>query len=91
MGHVGSFWPFATTKEERIKNGDPRLSLEERYGGKIENYVEQVIMEVNKLLTDRLLTQEDADKIIASSKTISWPPMMLETSLFWEHQNKKKD
>lgn len=89
VGHVGSFWPFATTKEERIKNGDPRLSLEERYGGK-ENYVENVVMEVNKLRTERLLTQEDADKIIASAKTISWPPKMLEVSPFWEQQNKKK-
>ena len=90
VGHIGSFWPFAATKEEREKNGDPRLSLEERYGGK-ENYVQHVIMEVNKLLADRLLTQEDADKIITESKSISWPPVMMETGPFWEQQNEKKD
>jgi hypothetical protein len=28
----GSFIPFATTKAQRIASGDPRLSLEERYG-----------------------------------------------------------
>jgi len=81
--NVGSFWPFAVTKEEREENGDPRPSLEERYGGK-EIYVEQVIIETNKLLTDRLLIQEDADRIIANAKAISWPPVLLETRPFWK-------
>lgn len=82
-GHTGSFWPFAATKEERIKNGDPRLSLEERYDGK-ESYVKNVIIETNKLLGDRLLTQEDADRIIADAKAKNWPPVMLETWPFWK-------
>jgi len=90
VGHIGSFWPFAATKEERNKNDDPRPSLEERYGGK-ENYVEQVIIEVNKLLADRLLTQEDANKITAEAKAISWPPLMLEASPFWKQQNQEKE
>jgi hypothetical protein len=30
---TGSYIPFARTKAERQKSGDPRLSLEERYGG----------------------------------------------------------
>ena len=81
--HMGSFWPFSATKEEREKNGDPRLSLEERYAGK-DNYVEQVMIETNKLLADRLLIQEDADRIIAEVKALSWPPVMLETSPFWK-------
>jgi len=29
---LGSYIPFARTKEERMKSGDPRPSLEERYG-----------------------------------------------------------
>ena len=29
---MGSFIPFARTKDERVASGDPRLSLEERYG-----------------------------------------------------------
>ena len=28
---VGGFIPFAKTKDERLRSGDPRLSLEERY------------------------------------------------------------
>jgi alpha/beta hydrolase family protein len=30
--YVGGMVPFAKTKAERLRNGDPRLSLEERYG-----------------------------------------------------------
>jgi hypothetical protein len=31
-GLTGGFIPFAKTKAERLASGDPRLSLEERYG-----------------------------------------------------------
>ena len=31
-GSSGGFWPFWDTKANRMTNGDPRLSLEERYG-----------------------------------------------------------
>ena len=79
----GSFWPFAITKAERDKTGDPRLSLEERYANK-EDYVEKVILETNKLLGDRLLIKEDADRIINAAKASSWPPVMLETWPFWK-------
>ena len=37
----GSFIPFARTKAERLASGDPRLSLEERYGSH-KAYVEAV-------------------------------------------------
>ena len=32
--NTGSMLPFAKTREERLKTGDPRLSLQERYRGK---------------------------------------------------------
>lgn len=79
----GSFWPFAITIAERDKSGDPRLSLEERYGEK-ESYLEMVISETNQLLDERLLIKADADQIIETAKKISWPPSMLETWPFWE-------
>jgi len=79
----GSFWPFTVTKNERIKNGDPRLSLEERYGSK-ENYVSMVISETNKLLKERFLIEEDANSIITAAKTLSWPPVKLNTWPFWK-------
>lgn len=78
--------PIATsdlTKAERDSSGDSRISLEERYGGK-DSYMENVIAETNKLLVDRLLTQEDADKIIADAKAINWPPVILETWPVWK-------
>ena len=37
---TGSYIPFAKTKTERQKTGDPRLSLEERYGS-FETYLQQ--------------------------------------------------
>jgi alpha/beta hydrolase family protein len=37
---MGSYLPFAKTRAERLKMGDPRLSLEERYGS-FAAYVEQ--------------------------------------------------
>ena len=37
---TGSYLPFAKTKAERMKTGDPRLSLEERYGS-FEAYLRQ--------------------------------------------------
>jgi hypothetical protein len=71
------------TKAERDSSGDSLISLEERYGGK-DSYMENVIAETNKLLVDRLLTQQDADKIIADAKAINWPPVILETWPVWK-------
>jgi hypothetical protein len=39
--YVGGMVPFAKTKQQRLDNGDPRLSLEERYGTH-EGYVAAV-------------------------------------------------
>ena len=78
----GSFWPFAVTKEERLRSKDSRLSLEERYSSK-EVYVQTVIEETNKLLEARLLLKEDADNIIKNAKKINWPPVKLGTWPFW--------
>ncbi len=79
----GSFWPFAVTSDERIIKGDTRLSLEERYGSK-EKYLQILTAETNKLVKDRLLLREDADKIINSAIELSWPPVMLDTMPFWK-------
>lgn len=79
----GSFWPFASTKADRIQNGDPRPSLEERYGSK-EMYLKLVIQETEQLLNERLIVKEDAERIIDEAKNLSWPPEMLEASPFWK-------
>ena len=59
----GSFIPFAKTKAERIASGDPRPSLEERYGTH-ENYVARVRAAAERLVRGRYLVQDDADRLI---------------------------
>ena len=63
----GGFVPFAKTKAERIASGDPRLSLEERYGTH-EKYVAQVRAAAERLVRGRYLLQEDADRLIAQAE-----------------------
>lgn len=55
----GSFVPFAATRAEREKAGDPRLSIEERYPGHAE-YLARVKEVAAGLVASRLLLQEDA-------------------------------
>ncbi len=63
----GSFVPFAATKAEREKTGDPRLSLEERYPNK-EAYVAAVTKAAQSLVAGRLLLPEDANRLIAEAE-----------------------
>jgi hypothetical protein len=65
---TGSFIPFATTKEQRVAAGDPRKSLEERYGGH-EGYVRAVREQAKTLVTERLLLEEDAARFIKEAET----------------------
>jgi hypothetical protein len=64
---AGQFIPFATTEAERLVNGDPRASLEERYGthGK---YVQAVAKAARELMRDRLLLREDVRKYIHEAR-----------------------
>jgi hypothetical protein len=66
--NTGSFIPFAKTRAERLKAGDPRLSLEERYKCH-DGYVAAVAGAAKKLVAQRLLLPEDADRSIADAKT----------------------
>jgi hypothetical protein len=59
----GSYVPFAKTKTERLANGDPRPSLEERYGNH-GAYVQRVKEVVRELLEARLLLPEDAARLV---------------------------
>jgi hypothetical protein len=61
---VGSFIPFARTKAEREKTGDPRLSLEERYGTK-EAFLAKVQEAAKPLVKQRLLLESDMAKVTA--------------------------
>lgn len=63
----GSFIPFAETNAERELTGDPRLSLEERYGDHA-GYVQAVADAANQLVADRFLLPQDATVIIAQAE-----------------------
>jgi hypothetical protein len=60
----GSFVAFARTKAEREAAGDPRPSLQERYGSKA-HYVDRLRQAAAALVAQRLLLQDDADRLVA--------------------------
>jgi hypothetical protein len=66
-GLLGSFIPFAKTKAERRRSGDPRLSIEERYKDRAE-YLRRVAQAARTLVDKRYLLPEDAERIIAEAK-----------------------
>ncbi len=66
-GFSGGFIPFAETRTERIASGDPRPSLEERYGSH-DAYVRRVRETANRLVRERLLLAEDAERIVANAE-----------------------
>ena len=63
----GSLIPFARTRTERTAAGDPRPSLEERYGN-CENYVGRVEDAAAALVADRLLLRADAAAYINAAR-----------------------
>jgi hypothetical protein len=60
---LGSYIPFARTKAERQKTGDPRLSIEERYGG-FDEYQKRFRAVCDEMVKNRYLLQEDAERLI---------------------------
>ena len=66
-GFSGGYIPFARTKAERLASGDPRLSLEERYGTH-QRYVQQVRATAAKLVKERFLLKDDAARLIRGAE-----------------------
>jgi len=63
----GQWIPFASTKAERLANGDRRKSLEERYGNH-DGYVKAVTKAAKGLQKDRLLTAVDVQRYIDAAQ-----------------------
>jgi len=63
---TGLFIPFARTADQRFAAGDPRLSLEERYGTH-EMYVKAVQVAADRLAAEGLLLPEDATRLVAEA------------------------
>lgn len=61
--YVGGYVPFARTRAERTASGDPRLSLEERYGSH-EGYVAAVRAAAAKASAEGFLLPADRDRLI---------------------------
>ena len=66
--NTGSFVPFARTRAERIPSGDPRLSIEERYGSHAA-YVDALSRVCAARVRERLMLQEDADRFIELARS----------------------
>jgi hypothetical protein len=71
---VGSFIPFARTKAEREKTGDPRPSIEERYSSK-EEYLGKVDAAGRQLVRDHFLLDRDLEKI-KEKASARWDSLM---------------
>ncbi len=64
----GSYIAFAKTKAEREAAGDPRLSIEERYGSRAD-YVAKVKAAADALVAERLLLPADAAAYVQAAET----------------------
>ena len=61
--YVGSYFPFAWTRVEREEEGDPRLSVEERYRGR-EDYLGRVALAAVALVRERFLLARDVPFVV---------------------------
>ncbi|MET0918184.1 MAG: alpha/beta hydrolase domain-containing protein [Burkholderiales bacterium] len=65
---AGGYVPFPRTAAERIALGDPRLSIQERYGS-LGNYIFQSMLHAKAMVKERLLLPQDVEGIINTMKT----------------------
>jgi len=63
MSMMGSTLPFARTAAERATSGDPRPSLEERYGAR-DRYLARVRSDSQAMVADRHLLAEDVEAVV---------------------------
>jgi hypothetical protein len=63
--NYGAMIPFAATREERLKNGDPRLSMAERYPNEGDRAA-AIAKAAQQLVNDRLLLEDDARLFVAN-------------------------
>lgn len=63
----GSYIPFAKTKAERERTGDPRRSIGERYAGEAD-YLERYGLAVDELVAERWILPEDKPAMMERGK-----------------------
>jgi hypothetical protein len=70
--YAGGYIPFARTRVERLQNGDPRPSVEERYASRAD-YMQRVEEVANRLAQERYLLQEDVEaQVEAAGEHWDW-------------------
>jgi hypothetical protein len=72
MSMMGSAVPLAASRAERARTGDPRPSIEERYGDRAR-YLERVRREARDMVSARHLLAEDVDAVVERA------------GLLWDH------
>jgi Alpha/beta hydrolase domain len=70
----GSYVPFAVTIAERNAKRDPRLAIEERYDDQAD-YANRVEAMAHRLVKDRLLLEEDAQRYIRAARDPALAPL----------------
>lgn len=68
---TGSYLPFAKTGQERREKREPRLSIEERYPSHA-HYVRLIALAACRLVEQRLLLEEDADRYVERAMKEDW-------------------
>ena len=72
MAMMGSTVPFPLTRADRQRTGDPRASIEERYGSKAA-YLERVRDVTRKLIASRYVLAEDLESVVdRASRVWDW-------------------
>ena len=65
--YVGGYIPFATTQAQRLATGDPRLSLQERYGNNA-GYVAAATAAAHSAFAQGYLLAADRDALITAAR-----------------------
>ena len=65
-GLVGSFQPFARTREDRDRSKDPRAPIADRYAGR-EDYLSRVSRAADELVRQRFMLAADVPAVLRRS------------------------
>ena len=68
-GLIGSFEPFALTREDREKTGDTRPSIAERYSGR-DDYLARVGKAIDALVKDRFMLATDREAVLQRAAAV---------------------
>ncbi len=79
-GEIGSYIPFARSKAEREKTGDPRLSIEERYSSRDEYVGKFAAAALDLVDRGYLLTDDVADLLKHAVEHYRWATQVRATN-----------